>query len=509
MLGEGPSNSYIDLEKVTFSQEVLRLVPRSIAIKYCLIPFDVNDTSLCIAMGDPQDMEAIGCLRLLCKRQIIAYSANLYQIYSMIENHYQGTNIERAVGDLIRRHDENTISSNNYINKEVESENAPAVQITEHLINKAILKKASDIHIEPYAEGVLIRYRIDGVLFEEISIPLNIYGSVSTRLKIMCDMDISEKRIPQDGKFQHTFGGREYDLRISSLPTMYGEKFVIRILYKSSNFCSLTGISLREKELNLIKKMIKASHGIILVTGPTGSGKSTTLYAMLNELNNREKNITTIEDPVEYRMPGINQVNVNPKAKITFASGLRSILRQDPDIIMIGEIRDEETAAIAIRAAITGHLVITTLHTNDAIGAIPRLIEMGVERYLLADCLIGVVAQRLVRKICIKCSEEYDPSEVEKNILNLDYGRKLFKGGGCVKCSNSGYNGRRAVCEVLMVDNGQREFILSDKSTKSLRQSCFGHVRTIKDDCRELVLEGITTYDEFIKINNIEFKSKL
>jgi type IV pilus assembly protein PilB len=509
MLGEGLSNSYIDLEKVTFSQEVLRLVPRSIAIKYCLIPFGVNDTSVCIAMRDTQDMEVIGYLRLLCKRQVIPYSANVYQIYSMIENYYQGTNIERAVEDLIRRHDENTISSKNYIHREVESENAPAVQITEHLINKAILKKASDIHIEPYTKGVLIRYRIDGVLFEEISIPLNIYGAVSTRLKIMCDMDISEKRIPQDGKFEHTFGDREYDLRISSLPTMYGEKFVIRILYKNSNFCNLIGISLREKELNLVKKMIKASHGIILVTGPTGSGKSTTLYAMLNELNNREKNITTIEDPVEYRMPGINQVNVNPKAKITFASGLRSILRQDPDIIMIGEIRDEETAAIAIRAAITGHLVITTLHTNDAIGAIPRLIEMGIERYLLADCLIGVVAQRLVRKICNECSEEYDPPEIENKILNIDYGRKLFKGRGCVKCNNSGYSGRRAVCEVLMIDNRQREFILSDNSTKSLRKSCFGHMRTIKDDCRELVLEGITTYDEFIKLNNIEFSNKL
>jgi type IV pilus assembly protein PilB len=497
------------LEKITFSPEILNLVPKAIAMKYCLIPFSVNETSVSIAMKTPQDIEAISYLKIICRKQIISYSASVHQIYSMIESQYQETNIEQAVDDLLTKYNENIVNLKSDIKNQKESENAPAVKITDYIINKAILKKASDIHIEPSSERILIRYRIDGVLFEEMNIPLHIYGAVSTRLKIICDMDISEKRCPQDGKIEYIFGEREYDLRISSLPTIYGEKFVVRILYKSGAFCNLDGINFRERDLKLVKKMIKSSNGIILVTGPTGSGKSTTLYAILNELNNKDKNITTIEDPVEYRMTGINQVKVNPKAKITFASGLRSILRQDPDIIMVGEIRDEETAAIAVRAAITGHLVISTLHTNDAIGTIPRLLEMGVERYLLSDCLIGVIAQRLIRKTCVNCLEEYVPSEMERKILNLDDNRKLYKGKGCIKCNNSGYSGRCAVCEILMIDSIQRELMLSRNATKAIRQHSSTFMRNIEEDCRELVMEGVTTYDEFVKLTNIEFENIL
>lgn len=509
MLNEEVCNGYIDLEKIVFSREIINLIPKAIAWKYCVIPFSSSENSVCIAMRDTRDLETISYLRIICKKQIIPYKAEIYQIYSMIENCYHDTNIDQAVEDLKKKHNENADNSNYNIRSEKESENAPAVKIAEYFINRAILKKASDIHIEPYSERVIIRYRIDGVLFEETSIPLDIYSAVSTRLKIMAHMDISEKRCSQDGKIEHIFGDRDYDLRIASLPTIYGEKFVVRILYKSSIFCNLKGIDFREENNKVIKRMLMSTHGIILVTGPTGSGKSTTLYAMLNELNNKEKNITTIEDPVEYRIPGINQVNVNPKAKLTFASGLRSILRQDPDIIMLGEIRDEETAAIAVRAAITGHLVISTLHTNDAIGTITRMIEMGVEKYLLADCLIGVIAQRLVRKICSNCIEEYNPSEIEKKLLVLEDSNKLYKGKGCTKCNNSGYSGRIAVCEILTIDNIQREFILSDNTVKSMRLYSPKGMRTIKYDCRELVLEGITTYDEYIKINNSEFYNEL
>lgn len=500
---------HIDLEKITFNTEILNSIPKTVAIKHCIIPFNVTKNSICIAMKDSSDIEIIGYLRVLCKKQIIPYTANAYQIYSMIENLYQGVEIEQAVQNLLRTHNENTSLLNNKNKKERLTEDAPAVQITEHIINKAILKKASDIHIEPYSDSVIIRYRIDGVLFDELSIPLDIYGVVNTRLKIMCNMDISEKRCPQDGKIEYIFGDREYDLRISSLPVICGEKFVIRILYKSNKFCDLKGINFREKDFLLVKKMLKASNGIILVTGPTGSGKSTTLYAILNELDKKEKNITTIEDPVEYRMEGINQVNVNPKANITFATGLRSILRQDPDVIMVGEIRDEETASIAVRAAITGHLVISTLHTNDAIGTIPRLIEMGVERYLLADCLIGVIAQRLVRKICENCSEEYSPSEIEKEILGIDGHSRLFKGRGCEKCNNSGYSGRCAVCEILLMDSVERDFILSESGVKELRKYSLGNMKTIKDDCKELVLRGITTCDEYIKLRNIDYEPSI
>jgi type IV pilus assembly protein PilB len=505
MLNEYSDYKYIDLEKVKFTPEVLNLVPKDVAVRYCLMPFSFNEVELCVAMKDPDNVEAIGCLKIICKKQVIPYSSNVHSIYSMIEKHYKGSNIDKAVKDLLKRYNDSPVNDSNSLKRERESENAPAAQITEHLINKAILKKSSDIHIEPYSEIVIIRFRIDGVLFKEIDIPLDTYSAVSTRLKIMCGMDISEKRCPQDGKIEYRFGDREYDLRISSLPTIYGEKFVIRILYKSSMCCNLEGINFRENEYLLLKKMIRANYGMILVTGPTGSGKSTTLYSMLNELNNSERNITTIEDPVEYRMDGINQVNVNLKAKITFAAGLRSILRQDPDVIMIGEIRDEETASIAVRAAITGHLVISTLHTNDAVGAIPRLLEMGVERYLLSDCLIGVIAQRLVRKICLNCLEEYSPSELEMKVIKVDGDRKLYRGRGCEKCNNSGYSERCAVCEVLQINSIQRELILSDASTEKIRNYSSKIMRTLKEDCRELVLKGITTYEEFLKLNSNEF----
>lgn len=505
MLNEYGEYKWIDLEKVEFDSEVLNMVPKDIAVRYCLIPFSFNEAELYVAMKDPDNIEAIGCLKIICKRQIIPCSSNVHNIYSMIEKHYKGSNIDKAVKDLLNRHNNSSINDNNSLKREKESENAPASQITEHLINKAILKKSSDIHIEPYSEGVIIRFRIDGVLFKELEIPLDTYSAVSTRLKIMCGMDISEKRCPQDGKIEYRFGDREYDLRISSLPTIYGEKFVVRILCKSSMCCNLEGINFREKEYLILKKMIRASHGMILVTGPTGSGKSTTLYSMLNELNDTQRNITTIEDPVEYRMDGINQINVNPKAKITFATGLRSILRQDPDVIMIGEIRDEETASIAVRAAITGHLVISTLHTNDAVGAIPRLQEMGVERYLLSDCLIGVIAQRLVRKICLNCLEEYSPSELEMKIIGVDSSSKLYRGKGCEKCNNSGYSERCAVGEVLQIDSIQRELILSNASTEKIRNYSSQSMRTLKEDCRGLVLMGITTYEEFLRLNGNEF----
>jgi type IV pilus assembly protein PilB len=501
MLGKAVNPRFIELGKIDIASEIAGLIHREIAIQYCLIPFAVDSNKICIAMKDPSDAEAISFLRLICMKEILAFRAEEQSILAAIESHYEKAYAEKAV-EVLQEKNRVSIASESAGRQIKSSENAPAVRITDYLINEAIIKGASDIHIEPYSDMVRVRYRTDGVLFTSFNVPLEVYGAVSTRIKIMGSMDISERRSPQDGKIEYTFFDRQYDLRISSLPTVNGEKFVIRILHRFGLFCNLKGIDFREKEYDLLKKILGHNHGMILVTGPTGSGKSTTLYAMLNELNNAEKNITTIEDPVEYSIGGVNQVSVNQKAKITFAAGLRSILRQDPDVIMIGEIRDEETAAIAVRAAITGHLVISTLHTNDAIGAIPRLIEMGVERYLLADCLIAVTGQRLVRKICENCKTAYSPGELERKLCNIEDERKLYKGGGCFKCNKSGYHGRCAVCEVLYIDDTHREFIVKNKSTADMKRYASGNMSFMKDNCRELVLNGITTYEELLKLSN-------
>jgi Type II secretory pathway, ATPase PulE/Tfp pilus assembly pathway, ATPase PilB len=316
-----------------------------------------------------------------------------------------------------------------------------------------------------------------------------------TRIKVVAGMDISEKRLPQDGKFQHCCKDSILDLRVSSLPTIYGEKLVLRILDRKMEYCNIEKLYESIEQRKLIKKILLRSSGIILATGPTGSGKSTTLYAMLNELNRKSVNITSIEDPVEYTISGINQINVNTKSGISFAVGLRSILRQDPDVIMIGEIRDEETAAIAIRAAITGHLVLSTLHTNDAVGTINRLAEMGIERYLLADALIAVISQRLVSKICCSCRIEYTPSKTEEKLLKIHGGSKVYRGKGCSKCNYNGYKGRIMVSEILTIDEKLRKAI--SKGSDFIIES-----KSLVSQCREMVLRGITTTEELIRISN-------
>jgi type IV pilus assembly protein PilB len=318
---------------------------------------------------------------------------------------------------------------------------------------------------------------------------------------VLANINISEKRLPQDGKITYKSNKQFFDLRVSTLPTIHGEKIVIRILYKSKDLISLNNLGFSEKSVNTIRNILKVSNGIILLTGPTGSGKSTTLYAMLNEIDKVKKNIITIEDPVEYTMEGINQVNVNPKAKLTFAEGLRSILRQDPDVIMVGEIRDEETAQIAIRAAITGHLVLTTLHTNNALDSISRLADMKVPQYLISDALVGIIAQRLIRKLCSSCKEEYLPSVEEKTMLGIDSNTKLFKSRGCVKCSNKGYKGRCVVYEIFTVDDEQRYLIQKGKYGEELKKSYYkGNVFSLKENCLELIKKGVTSFEEYIRV---------
>jgi len=383
-------------------------------------------------------------------------------------------------------------------------ENAPAVKFANIVLVQGISKNASDIHFEPFETVVLIRFRIDGTMQEYKRISKASYYSVCTRIKIMANMNIAEKRIPQDGKSTFENNNRSYDFRVSSLPTAYGEKLVIRILYKSELNGNTEGLDeLLEGDLQL-NSILKSTTGMILITGPTGSGKSTTLYSLLKRLNNSEKNIVTIEDPIEYEMFGINQVSLNLKAGLTFSSGLRCILRQDPDVIMIGEIRDEETAQIAVRAAITGHLVFSTLHTKDAPSSVNRLSDMRVENYLVADALVAVMAQRLVRVICPYCKISYKASFEEKLKLNLEKD-ELFRGDGCDKCNFTGYMGRKIVYEMMYLTTEHRRIIERKGSLEELREcSIKNGMIILKDYCAKLVSEGITTYDEFEKITYID-----
>lgn len=477
----------------------MKLIPGEFALKNTILPIKLDSNTLTVAMKN-EDNALIKALRLITKYNINTVILKESTLKSLIKYFYEMIGVDRAVEDI-------RLSKNNLINlskvntdEKFMIDNAPAVKLVDHIINSAINNKASDIHIEPGDENISIRYRIDGRLINSLSIPMDVYSSIITRIKILCCMDISEKRIPQDGKCQHTYQEDTYDIRASSIPTIFGEKIVIRILNKSFYYCNLGKIFEDESQRTMIRKFMSHSHGIILMTGPTGSGKSSTLYAMLNELNKKDINITTIEDPVEYTMKGINQINVNTKAGITFAAGLRSILRQDPDVIMLGEIRDEETASIAIRAAITGHLVLSTIHTNNAYGTINRLIEMGIEKYLLADALIGIISQRLVRKICENCKEPYHPSSFERKVLKLDERMKLFKGRGCSFCHNTGYSGRTAVSEILYVDDGIKNNIMS-MSVINDKERLRNSLQLI-DNCKDIVLKGITTFDELCNISN-------
>jgi len=377
---------------------------------------------------------------------------------------------------------------------------APAVRLTNSIINQAIATNASDIHIEPFEHHVAVRYRVDGVLFESNRIPQNLYSAVSTRIKIMAGMNIAEKRLPQDGRIELEVKGRSYDFRVSSLPTVFGEKIVIRVLDRTTFDYTRDKLGFTERENEMMDRIIRMPYGIVLLTGPTGSGKTTTLYSLLSEVNTPDKNIVTIEDPVEYMLPGINQVQVNPKAGLTFAAGLRSILRQDPDIIMIGEIRDEETAQIAVRAAITGHLVLSTLHTNDAPGAITRLVDMGVEPYLAADAIVAVIAQRLVRKLCPNCREPYTAEGNEMMILNLDKPVRLYRAVGCPACQNSGYRGRTAIHEVMMVGREHRNIIARGGSAEEIREVSISQgMVDLYESCRRLVLDGVTSIQEMVR----------
>jgi len=488
----------VDILSKNIAEDITNLLSKDDVRKYSAIPFDIKGDKLCIAMSNPLDIDAVEDISFITNKKIHAYYDKKTNIYSAMENHYSKQITNEALEDL---------KNSSYIKKSKLKiisnfvQEAPIVKLTDSIITQAINKNASDIHLDPFHSGTLVRFRLDGILKEHIIIPKDIYPAVATRIKIKSSMDISKKMTPQDGKINYKYENRYLDLRTSSIPTLYGEKITIRILNKSNENITIDNIIYNDMQKQELRNALNNQGGIILVTGPTGSGKTTTLCALLNDINSKQKNIITIEDPIEYNMQGINQVNVNNKSGLTFSIGLRNILRQDPDIIMIGEIRDEETAEIAIKAAITGHLVLSTLHSNNTFSSISRLLDMKIPSYLVADSLVLVVSQRLVRKICPLCKQAYDPIDSELKDIELYSLDKLYRGKGCKDCNETGYKGRIAILEIMKVNEDFREMIKNKKSSMELKNySLKNGMSTFRDRAEELVKSGITTIEEIKRV---------
>lgn len=483
--------SHIDSFEIQL--DLLEKVSKFTLIENKFLPVSLKGDIMTVAISDPTNLIALGAIKTFHIGRVNYVLVDEEQLLTKI----QSLAATQSASDVIKGLNENsTVKESNKAETE-EIQNAPAVKLVDSFIREAISYKASDIHIEPYDKTVRVRYRIDGTLYERTEFHIESYPAVCARLKILAGINIAERRIPQDGRINQISNGVEYDLRVSTLPTVYGEKFVIRILDKSSFDFSRSDLGFTKSENAIVDKILAHPYGIILLTGPTGCGKSTTLYSFLKELNKVDVNIVTVEDPVEYTLQGVNQTQVNIKANMTFASALRSILRQDPNIVMIGEIRDEETAKIAIRAAITGHLVFSTLHTNDAPGSINRLIDMGIEPYLVADATVGIIAQRLVKKLCPQCKEKVLTTPAETALLKLDKPTEIYKPHGCPFCHNTGYKGRTAVHEIMYLNDKIREAINNRVFLEDLRELAIQHgMVPLWDACKELVLNGITSINE-------------
>ena len=507
---------FMDLAEYQPDPDLIRLISQEMARRLKVLPIAQSDGRLTLAMKNPLDIYAIDEVRLISGMDVDAVIATSDDIVAAIAQAYHAENdvsdaMTSAIADLTGA-DEATISFNEASDDTDEVSldqlktaafDAPVVRMANLIITQAIQEKASDIHVEPQKDYVRVRYRVDGIMLEGMRLPRQAQASLISRMKIMAEMDIAEKRAPQDGRISLIIDGREFDFRVSTLPNVYGEKIVMRILDKSSISIGLTRLGLLPDTLEKFENVISRSYGIILVTGPTGSGKSTTLYSVLNKLNTGDKNIITIEDPVEYNLAGLTQAQVNVRAGMTFASGLRTMLRQDPDIIMVGEIRDSETALIATEAALTGHLVLSTLHTNDAPGSVTRMVDMGIEPFLISSSLAGVIAQRLLRTICPKCKEAYTPSPQALHNLRMDTdgSAQFFRGKGCLNCKGTGYKGRVGVYELMTVNDELRDVILRKGNAMELQQVALRNgMRTLRDDAMEKILLGLTTLEESLRV---------
>jgi len=513
--------AYIDVGATTITPEALNVLPEAVAMKYLALPFAINKNEgvLSVVMANPVDLQALEFIEKKTKMKIKPHLGEKSRLEREIRNRYSqslSSEVTEALKDTVAARPERKLEAAALAGGVIRE--APVAKIVSTILEFAIKARASDVHIEPLEQKTRVRYRIDGIMYEKLVLPKSVHDNVISRVKILSKMKIDEKRLPQDGRFNFRAGEEEVDLRVSSMPSVYGEKIVMRLLKKSLKVPDLPELGLRGKALTNLQAAIRVPHGIVLVTGPTGSGKTTTLYSVLSKINTPKVNIMTLEDPVEYQITGITQVQVHSQAGLTFASGLRSFLRQDPDIIMVGEIRDKETAELAIQAALTGHLVFSTLHTNSAAGALPRLLDMEMETFLLASSMTCVVGQRVTRKVCDHCRQEYvPPQEVVEDIKQilgplLDSFMKaknmkelkLYKGGKCLECNETGYLGRVGIFEVLPLSEKIGRLVLErSPSSKIEAQAREDGMITMKQDGYLKVLEGVTSLEEVLRVGEV------
>lgn len=497
-----------DLPTQDLNADFAGKVPIQFLKKYKMVPV-VTSNEAFIAVNDPFSFQPLDDLRLSLewdgvKVVLAPYSAILSAInfaYDMSQD-----SAEQVIEDM---HDEDSDLILSEIEKTGdlldETSEAPIIRLVNLMLSQAVKARASDIHVEPYKDKLKVRYRVDGILYDKLAPPKRIQSTLVSRIKVMASLNIAEKRLPQDGRIDIKIADKNVDIRVSTIPTAFGERVVLRLLDKSSVLLELSDLGLPEDRLKLVDRLIRTPHGIILVTGPTGSGKTTTLYAALNTINNSDINIITIEDPVEYQIEGIGQIQVNPKIGLNFANGLRSIVRQDPDVILVGEIRDLETAEISIQSALTGHLVFSTLHTNDSATAVTRLIDMGIEPFLVSSSVMAILAQRLVRVVCDDCKETYAPHEESLESIGITpemaAGRKIYRGKGCPSCLNTGYRGRTGIFELMILDDSIKNLILKTSDANAIkRQAVEQGMLSLRQDGAHKVLDGITTIEEVFRI---------
>lgn len=498
-LGQRLQHEIVDLKNMQVDLEVVAMVPRTVSTKYCMVPIKRNGKFIVIALNDPMDFYAIEDVRSFIQGQVEFVLCKKEDLEKLIRQSYAEIDARKAANVAGETAQIITTSSSVDMDGSGEGQDSPIVKLVNSIILKAYSEGVSDIHIEPYETFINVRFRIDGQLIHYMKLEVGLALQISTRIKILSELDIAERRIPQDGNFKAQIGGQEVGIRVSVLPIIFGEKIVLRFLSQSVKLDNAATYGMTDKNFKVISKILQNPHGIVYITGPTGSGKTTTLYMMLQAMTSNPVNISTIEDPVERSLPDIIQTQVNVKAGLTFAAGLRSLLRQDPDVILIGETRDSETAQISVSAAITGHLVLSTLHTNDAISSIVRLSDMGIKHYLIANSVVGIVAQRLIKKVCPLCKEAYTPDEMERR--EFPGVAQLYRGTGCSSCNHSGYKGRIAVHEILEIDKEIRSMISANVPTEQI----YDYVKReekmsfIAENIYELVEQGLTSIEEYRK----------
>ena len=507
ILAEQLGLEFIDLTEAHIDQTAVAMVGEPVARRHSCLPVSIDSDTLVVAMADPANVVAVDDIRAMTKKDVRVVVATKADVTAAINRYYRMDRTAETLAEEVaaEKEAEEAVSLEAQL-KTAGAEDAPIIKLVNLLITQAVTDRASDIHIEPDENTLRVRYRIDGVLHEVMRPPKSVQAGMISRLKIMADINIAERRIPQDGRIGLVVQGKQIDIRVATLPTVHGEKLVLRLLDKSSVLLELQDLGFLPGNFRRFEEAYTKPYGEILVTGPTGSGKSTTLYATLNILNRPEVNTITVEDPVEYRLPGVNQVQTHPKAGLTFASALRSILRSDPDIVLIGEIRDRETAQIATEAALTGHLVLSTLHTNDAPSALTRLVEMGIELYLVASALDCVLAQRLARKLCERCKEEYTPTPQELIASSFPFDPEgdlpaLFRSIGCSACGNTGYKGRMALHEVMTVTEEIEKLIVEGSSSDTVKKVALQQgMITLREDGMEKVRMGRTAIEEILRV---------